>query len=316
MENNKDDIDELALYLIDNDDALYEWASGATEIILQAAIEELDITDEEKKKELTELLGDGWDIFNKNKYGRLTVIYDPKPAIRTYLIRNLYSLENIKKVEMLTTSFVRRLLAASFKQAEHFLENVYGIAEDTQQILWAKSIKDLDKNNKITKQDKNDPMLKRDFPTSLLKQRISKINNQLTDAYSIKKGGSESKGIVSDEKKQLLAKEYPAILSHWKDIHTLSRNGSDWRDKAKTNKFPDTPDDLLNKLESTDKENISCLAIEHAGRRVGIMKTDGLNQTTTTLRELGIMATGYSRSQLMRFKEEGDTLLISLKNDE
>lgn len=53
----------------------------------------------------------------------------------------------------------------------------------------------------------------------------------------------------------------------------------DWREYAKIQKFQDTPDDLLDKLIDIDRRDdkttdnrVSELAIEHAARRVSLIK--------------------------------------------
>ena len=94
---------------------------------------------------------------------------------------------------------------------------------------------------------------------------------------------SHSKG-YENWRKTSLAEKYDAIYSHWKWLNKMSRENENWRQYAKARTFEDTPDDLLYKLENTDRldskavENtVSELAIEHTARRVGLIKRSGVS---------------------------------------
>jgi hypothetical protein len=52
-------------------------------------------------------------------------------------------------------------------------------------------------------------------------------------------------------RKLQLAKEYDSIYRHWNRLINMI-DDDDWREYAKTKKFHDTPDDLLEKLENLD----------------------------------------------------------------
>ncbi len=112
-----------------------------------------------------------------------------------------------------------------------------------------------------------------------------------------------------------LAEEYDAIYKHWKLISKVAGEDFDWRIYAKAQKFQDTPDDLLDKLENTDRvdkkavENrISELALEHAARRVGLIKKRGVSESIIGLRKKGVRASGYTSAQLFSFLKEGRVL--------
>jgi hypothetical protein len=82
-----------------------------------------------------------------------------------------------------------------------------------------------------------------------------------------------------------LAEAYEVISKHWKWLSKMSREDMDWRDYATTNKFQDTPDDLLDKLENADRldsdsveTKVSELALEHAARRVRLIKKRGVSE--------------------------------------
>jgi hypothetical protein len=116
-----------------------------------------------------------------------------------------------------------------------------------------------------------------------------------------------------DEKKMQLAKEYPSILKHWQTLRTLSRaDGNDWRDYSKPERFVDTPDDLLDKLEDSEAEKLSHFALEHAARRAGLLK---FSQDDKILekRAKQIKITGYTPRHLQNFLEEGNKLLEEMK---
>jgi hypothetical protein len=85
-----------------------------------------------------------------------------------------------------------------------------------------------------------------------------------------------------------------------------------WRDYAKNEKHKDTPDDLLNKLldvdrstDETTSNKISELAIEHAARRVGIIKKSGVSEYARNKRKEGVKVSDYSSQQLFTFLKEG-----------
>lgn len=116
-----------------------------------------------------------------------------------------------------------------------------------------------------------------------------------------------------------LAIEYEAIYKHWRRLGNLSSD-DDWRFYAKVEKFKDTPDDLLDKLANTDRFNeeevkrkISELALEHAARRVSLIKKDGVGESIYKKRRDGIKVTGYSIQQLFNFLKEGRELKAQIE---
>jgi hypothetical protein len=116
---------------------------------------------------------------------------------------------------------------------------------------------------------------------------------------------------IDNWRKLRLAEEYEKILRHWK---LLSREDN-WREYAKAGKFQDTPDDLLRNLGDIDRRDnrttefrISELALEHAARRVGLIK-HSVNESIMNRRKKGLKVTGYSSGQLFEFLKQGRALL-------
>jgi hypothetical protein len=116
---------------------------------------------------------------------------------------------------------------------------------------------------------------------------------------------------VDNWRKLSLAEEYDAIYKHWKRLSNMLSE-EDWREYAKAGKFQDTPDDLLDKLENTDRvddaaveHRLSELAIEHAARRVRLIKKRGVSESVIKRRQEGIRVTGYTNTQLFNFLREG-----------
>jgi hypothetical protein len=122
------------------------------------------------------------------------------------------------------------------------------------------------------------------------------------------RGGSDPEIEVSDEQCVMFSTDYPALLKHWGNIKKWRKQGANWRGHAKVD-FPDTPDDLLDRLNDnlpsqfdSDGEaylNIpSVLAHEHAARRCGIP------------------ANTYSLSNLARFRRRGNKIRVQSKPQE
>lgn len=110
-----------------------------------------------------------------------------------------------------------------------------------------------------------------------------------------------------EEKKIQLAREYPAVLRHWqKRRKEYLREDQDWREYAKAGRFLDTPDDLLALLE--DSRDISTLALEHTGRRAGLVNPD-MKGKHLEMRKQGVEVTGYTSRQLRNFIRDGEKLL-------
>ncbi len=128
------------------------------------------------------------------------------------------------------------------------------------------------------------------------------------------------RGQTEDNWRKLrLAEEYEVVYKHWNRLTRLLGD-VDWREYAKAGKFDDTPDDLLYKLENTeriDKETVehkvSELAIEHAARRVGLLKKHGVAEAVIKKRKSGVRATGYTSAQLFNYLREGRELNDQLK---
>ncbi len=117
-----------------------------------------------------------------------------------------------------------------------------------------------------------------------------------------------------------LAEEYGAIYKHWKRLSRMSSDDEDWREYAKAGKFQDTPDDLLDKLENTDRldvkiveHKVSELAVEHAARRVRLIKKHGVSESVIKQRKEGVRVTGYSSAQLFEFLKQGRELIANWK---
>jgi hypothetical protein len=117
-----------------------------------------------------------------------------------------------------------------------------------------------------------------------------------------------------------LAEEYETIYSHWKRLSRMLSE-DDWREYAKAGKFYDTPDDLLNKLENADRLDetatelrLSELAIEHAARRVGLIKKRDVSDSAIKRRQEGIRVTDYTSTQLFTHLREGRKLKERLES--
>ena len=111
-----------------------------------------------------------------------------------------------------------------------------------------------------------------------------------------------------------LAEEYEAIHRHWKRLSKMCGD-VDWREYAKIQRFQDTPDDLLDKLMDIDRRDnkatenrVSELAIEHAARRVSLIKNQGVHESVINRRRRGIKISGYSSGQLFEFLRLGREL--------
>lgn len=111
------------------------------------------------------------------------------------------------------------------------------------------------------------------------------------------RGGSEPDVEVSDEQCTMLSADYPALLLHWRNIKKWHKELSNWREHAKVD-FPDTPDELLDKLSSLDsyERQPSTLAHEHAARRCGIPANKCSLSTLSRHRRRGDKIRGQSKS--------------------
>jgi hypothetical protein len=118
------------------------------------------------------------------------------------------------------------------------------------------------------------------------------------------RGGSNPDFQISNEQREIISRQYPRLLRHWKNIKKQKQNMVNWRGYAKVDE-PDTPDDLLNQLAgqippgaaslSAYPSIPSTLAIEHAARRAGIRPNL------------------YTSSRLGRLRREGDKILRKSK---
>jgi hypothetical protein len=134
-------------------------------------------------------------------------------------------------------------------------------------------------------------------------QFLQTQQKQIRELWEWTKGGSEREYDPPVEQKKQFALEYPTISKHWEDINRWCRREDrpNWREHAKVTPFEDTPDFLLDRLEDSDPESLSTLALEHAARRVGICKP----RTTTAERDETTPGSGLSRSTLYRILGEG-----------
>lgn len=149
---------------------------------------------------------------------------------------------------------------------------------------------------------KSDPFSEKKFFRSLMKLHEDEVVNLFLD----------SKDGTSEQKKVQLAKEYYSILNHWKKLRKDYVNGNpDWREYTKAGKFLDTPNDLIDSLE--DCRDISNLAFEHTGRRVGLINPDTKEEDLEKRRQ-GINVTGYTTRQLRNLKNEGEKLLKEMQH--
>ncbi len=121
-----------------------------------------------------------------------------------------------------------------------------------------------------------------------------------------------------------LAKEYPKTLEHWQFLGNASRHferkdntidGHAWRKYAKPVEFADTPDDLLDELEFMRSNDVWKLAIEHAARRIGLFKVDGVKEDILEKRKQKIMKTGYDSGYLLELVKKGSERLVQMKSE-
>lgn len=136
---------------------------------------------------------------------------------------------------------------------------------------------------------------------TFLRKLLKAYEDEIVELWS----NSSDKSL--EEKKIQLAREYPALFNHWKRIRKdYTSQNPDWREYAKAGKFSDTPNDLIDALE--DCRDMASLALEHAGRRAGLMNPDIKNDDLEK-RQQKILVTAYSSKRLRDFKAEGDKLL-------
>ncbi len=124
-------------------------------------------------------------------------------------------------------------------------------------------------------------------------------------------------------RKLVLSEEYGPILKHWKRLSKMMSEDEDWQEYVKAGKFHDTPDDLLKKLADIDRRDaqtidlkMSELAIEHAARRVSLIKKAGLSDSILERRKKGIKVSGYSSGQLFEYLKEGRDLAAQLNEQQ
>lgn len=141
---------------------------------------------------------------------------------------------------------------------------------------------------------KSEPFSEKKFFRTLMKSHEDDVVNLFLNV----------KDRTLEEKKIQLTKEYDSILNHWKKLRKDYVSGNpDWREYAKAGKFLDTPNDLIDRLE--DCRDISSLAFEHTGRRVGLINPDTKEKDLEKRRQ-GINVTGYTVRQLRNLKNEGE----------
>lgn len=122
---------------------------------------------------------------------------------------------------------------------------------------------------------------------------------------------------INSEEEKLsikLAREYDEkIKPHWNNLRILYRKGSNWRVYAKSKGFEDTPDDLLDKFENTDSRKLHEIAIEHAARRVGLIKVHTRDEVRQK-RKAGLKVTDYEFQELGKYLKKGRELLANLNS--
>jgi hypothetical protein len=114
------------------------------------------------------------------------------------------------------------------------------------------------------------------------------------------RGGSEPEVKISDQQCVLMSRDYPALLTHWKNVRRLRNNdpNGNWRGYAKLD-CADTPDDLLDQLTSLDpyESKPSALAHQHVARRYGVPKDVYSLSTLTRLRRRGDNIRSQSKAE-------------------
>lgn len=154
--------------------------------------------------------------------------------------------------------------------------------------------------------------IKVDYKTSEVRKKLLQAQQkQIRQLWKWTKGGSDRDYDPTLEQKKKFAEQYPTILDHWEDINQWCRREDrhNWRGLEKVAPCEDTPDDLLDKLEDSEPEGISALALEHTARRVGIQKP-----SSSSLQDSTVQRSGISRAQLYRILGEGKRLLNPNQN--
>lgn len=151
-------------------------------------------------------------------------------------------------------------------------------------------------------------------PTTLMPSVIADYSRKLNQLWKYQ-GQSETNFL-----KIQLAEAYDGgIHEHWKTIATLTSR-SNWRLHAVVHPFEDTPSDLLdnleNRLDRRDKEKasqkLSELAVEHAARRVGLVKVF-TRESVLEKRRGGIKVSDYESGTLFGFLKEGRDLIAEIQ---
>lgn len=109
------------------------------------------------------------------------------------------------------------------------------------------------------------------------------------------------------------ADQYDLLYRHWRNLARLAGEAEDnLEDYAKAGQFDDTPDDLVKKLMNIDRDSpettdnrVSELALEHAARRVRLIKTSSAGEWARQKRKEGVPVSDYSSAQLFAFLKEG-----------
>jgi hypothetical protein len=116
-------------------------------------------------------------------------------------------------------------------------------------------------------------------------------------------------------RKMILAYHHKIILEHLEEVERIQRRlgGEIWRRYIRAGDMSDIADDLIQEFEATN--DFSDLAIQHAARRAKIYNIYNVKDNKLKKRANKIKDSGYSRSRLFKFKDEGDKLLEELGID-
>ncbi|HMO82318.1 MAG TPA: hypothetical protein PKD24_16185 [Pyrinomonadaceae bacterium] len=123
--------------------------------------------------------------------------------------------------------------------------------------------------------------------------------------------------------KMQLVDHYEALCKHWQRLLKMaSKDEADWEQYAKAGKYADTPDDLIKRLQDVDRSNrntvntrVSELALEHAARRVGLIKRSGISEWARKKRKAGLVVSDYSPQQLFQYLKEGRDIKLLVEQN-
>lgn len=148
----------------------------------------------------------------------------------------------------------------------------------------------------------------------VVKQKDRELEETLKDHLSdIRQMWKHQGQSLDNWKKIRFVDEYETLSKHWRWLlKMVALEDGNWRRYAKADGFEDTPDDLLDKIWDVDRgtddaqgQRLSEISLEHAARRVGLIKKVGVSSWARERRKAGVKVSDYSSTQLFTFLKEG-----------